>query len=305
MVLAASLIDKTRGYLQGASDEDQSSTLTSMLDNNDLSFVVNPARGLATAMSAGLIEIGTELIWCDGIAADGTCTIPPWGRGFRSTTAAAHNVGDRIISQPRYPRQDTLNEINIAINRCFPDVWVVKHFNTVTTVPQITYDVPNDFEWVLKAEWQVPDGRNYWRDVTYLRSSEGGRPLTPDNTPDKGITVDMAENVQPGQPFHIAYAAQPSLLTADTDDFETVTGLGFNMTDVVCLGAAANMINANEAVRAQQATIEQQTRGQFIQPGSALNVSKYLEQRFAQRLKEERASLLIKYPPVQQRVWRH
>ena len=226
MVLAASLIEKTRGYLQGASDEDQSSTLVTVLDNNDLTFTVNPARGLATSMSAGLIEIGTELIWCDGIAVDGTCTIPPWGRGFRGTTAAAHSVGDRIVSQPRYPRQWTLDEINVAINRVFPNVWVVKHYNTVTTTPQITYDVPNDFEWVLKAEWMVPDGRNYWRDVTYLRSNEGGRPITSDNSPDKGITLDMAEQVQPGQPFHIAYAAQPTLLSAETDDFDPITSFG-------------------------------------------------------------------------------
>jgi hypothetical protein len=306
MVLAASLIDQTRSYLQTAgSDADQSSTLVTMIDNNDLAFTVNPARGLATAMSAGLIEIGSELIWVDGIDSAGNCTIPPWGRGLQSTTAAAHSVGDRIISQPRYPRQLTLNEINIAINRIFPDVFVIKHYNTITTSPSITYDLPDDFEWILKAEWLMPDGRNYWRDVTNMRSSEGGRPLVAGNTPDLGRTVDIAENCSVGQPLHFAYAAQPTPLSAETDDFVAVTGLGTNLIDVLCLGAAANMINAFEAVRVQQSTIEQQTRGQYVQAGTAMNVSKYLEQRYQQRLKEERAALQIQYPPVQQRMWRH
>jgi hypothetical protein len=307
MVLASKLVDQTRGYLQtSTSDEDQSSTLVSMLASDGLTFTVNPARGLSTAMSAGLIEIGAELIWVDGIAADGTCTVPPWGRGFKSTVATAHNVGDRIVSQPRYPRQSILDELNIAIGRVFPDVFVVKHYNTFTTQPSITYDVPNDFQWELKVEWQLPDGRNYWRTVTYTRSNAGGRATTAGgNNPDQGTTLDIGEPMLVGMPLHIEYAAQPLPLTAETDDFTAVTGLGTNLTDVVCLGAAANLITANEAQRAQLGTVEQQARGQYVQPGTSMNVSKYLEQRYAQRLKEERQALQLLYPVTMQRVWIH
>jgi hypothetical protein len=307
MVLASKLVDQTRGYLQtSTSDEDQSATLVTVMDDNDLAFTVSPARGLATGMSAGIIEIGSELIYVDGLAADGTCTIPPWGRGHHSTVAAAHNPGDRIISQPRYPRQTILDEINIAIGRVFPDVYVVKHYNTVTTSPSITYDVPDDFQWPLKVEWQLPDGRNYWRTVTFTRSGAGGRATSAGgNNPDQGTTLDIGESMLVGMPLHIEYAAQPLPLTAETDDFTTVTGLGTNLTDVVCLGAAANLLTANEAQRAQLGTVEQQARGQYIQGGTAMNVSKYLEQRFAQRLKEERQALQLLYPPTMQRVWIH
>jgi hypothetical protein len=306
MVATSSLVDKTRGYLQTAtSDEDQSSTLTSMIDNNDLTFTVNPPRGLATAMSAGIVEIGSELIYCDGVGNDGTATIPPWGRGFRSTVAAAHNVGDRIISQPRYPRQTILDEINVAIGRVYPGVFVIKHYNTFTTAPSMTYDVPDDFEFALKVEWQVPDGRNYWRTVTFSRPNAGGRPLTADNTPDKGRTLDIGEPMFVGQPLHIEYAAQPLTISSETLDFQAISGLGDNLVDVVCLGAAANLINANEAQRSQMGTVEQQARGQYITAGTSMNTSKYLEQRFAQRLKEERAALQLLYPPTMQRVWVH
>jgi len=307
MVAASKLVDQTRGYLQtSTSDEDQASTLGTMLTSNGLSFSVNPVRGLATAMSAGIVEMGSELIYVDGVAADGTCTIPPWGRGFRSTVATAHNVGDRIVSQPRYPRQSILDELNIAIGRVFPDVFVVKHFNTVTTQPSITYNVPDDFQWALKVEWQLPDGRNYWRTVTYLRHNAGGRPLTAGgNNPDQGTTVDIGEPVLVGMPLHFEYAAQPLPLAAETDDFTAVSGLGTNLTDVVCLGAAANLITANEAQRSQLGTVEQQARGQYIQAGTSMNTSKYLEQRFAQRLKEERDALQLLYPPTMQRVWTH
>jgi hypothetical protein len=108
-----------------------------------------------------------------------------------------------------------------------------------------------------------------------------------------------------GMPLHIQYAAQPLPLVNETDDFVATTGLGLNLTDVVCLGAAANLINAAEAVRTQLGTVEQQVRGQYITAGTATNVSKYLEQRFAARLKEERDALQLLYPPTMQRVWIH
>jgi len=300
------IADRIRAELRTwTSDEDQSTTLNTNINNSALTFQVTPVRDLVLGVGAGIVEIDQELIFISNIATDGTCTVPPWGRGYRSTVAVSHSVGAQVRTRPPFPYSKIYDEMNTVLDRIFPDIYVIKHYNSTTTIPQITYDLPNDAQWVLKAEWQVPDGRNYWQQARHLRMSAGGRPTTTsDNNPDKGVTVDVADRMMPGRPIHFEYAAMPTDLTGvPGEDFETQTGLSSSIIDVVIWGAAASMAASLEAVRMQLATAEQQARGQYIQGGTALNTSKYFEDRYQLRLKEERESLQQLYPPAIQMVW--
>lgn len=299
MTTTAQLIDETLALLTSwGQDQSQSTTLTSSMTTSSPSFTYDSAGGIATGMSAGQCEIDRELVWVESV--DGTtATIPQWGRGFKSTTPAVHSSGARIISQPAFPRQKTLDAINQVFERIFPRIYAVKSFETTTTFPVLTYDLPDDAQWVLKAKWQQPDGRQYWQDVTRWRVSSGGGTQFGDT----GITVDVADSMMPGRPIQFLYAAKPTTLVNDTDDFVIVSGLNAGLVDVVELGAAAQMVTALELGRLQTSSVEQSNRSNLVAPSAALTASRYLDTRFTERLEEERKALQRLYPPRVTREW--
>lgn len=299
MPTCGQVIDETLALLQSWSlDQSQSTTLTSPILSTDLTFPYDTAANIATGISAGMVEIDRELIYVENV--DGTnATVPAWGRGYRSTTAAAHSAGARVISQPTFPRQKTLDGLNQMFERIFPRIFAVRSFETTTTQPIITYDLPDDAQWLLKARWQVPDGRLYWQDVRRWRMSSGGGTQFGDT----GITVDVADYMQPGRPIQFLYAAKPTPLVNETDDFVTVTGLNGGLVDVVELGAATQLVTALELSRLQVSSIEQQNRSQLVAPSAALTSSRYLDTRFQERLEEERKALQRLYPPRITREW--
>lgn len=289
------MIAATRGLLQSWSlDEEQSTTLADPMDVDDLTFTVTNPRGIATGLSPGIVEIDSELLYCDSVGQSGAATIVPWGRGYLSTTAVSHAANARVISQPTFPRSKILDEMNQAMMRIFPQVFAVKMFETTTTLPQITYNLPDDAEWVLTGKWQLPDGRLYWKSLQRMRVSPAG---------DDGVTVDVGDFMMPGRPIQFLYAAKPSPLVNETDDFEATTGLNLGIQDVVTLGAASALTVSQELSRLQMSSVEQQNRAQLVAPSAALTSSRYLEQRFQQRLMEERKSLQRLYPPRVNRSW--
>lgn len=289
----AQLIDETLGLLQSwALDQSQSTTLESTMTSGSSTFTYDTAANIATGISAGMVEIDRELIYVENV--DGTtATVPAWGRGYRSTTAAAHSIGARVVSQPTFPRQKTLDALNQIFERMFPRIFAVKSYETTTTFPILTYTMPSDCQRILNVKWQLPDGRRYWQGVQRWRTSPGlGTQFG-----DEGITVDVADMMQPGRPIQFLYAAKPTPLVNDTDDFVTTTGLNAGLIDVVELGAAAQLVTALELSRLQVSSIEQQNRSQLVAPSAALTSSRYLDTRFQERLEEERKALQTLYPP--------
>lgn len=297
---AGQMIDEIRRLLRFGNQE-QVTTLTQTMGSADASFSVPPARGIATGISAGLVEIDSELLFVEKVGTDGVATVTPWGRGYESTTAAAHFAGARVVSQPAFPRAKVLDTVNDVLGRIYPSVFAVKQVETTTTYPRITYALPSDAERVLSAKWLVPGGDEYWRDVRRMRMSPGlGTQFG-----DAGRTVDVADAMMPGRPLQILYAARPAPLAAETDVFETVTGLASSIKDVVTIGAAAGALTiSQELSRLQTSSIEQQNRSQLVAPSAALTSSRFLDQRFQERLAEEHRSLLELFPPRITRSWR-
>lgn len=297
MTTVAEVIEETRALLRGPIEE-QSSTLQNAIDASALSLVLTDTRSITLGATPGVIEIELEQIYASVIDAMGNVTVPPWGRGHRNTTPAAHPANARVISQPQYGRQRILDKLNDTCNRMFPSVYGIKHFNATATEPVRTYNTPDDLERVLTVEWQVPDGAQDWLTVRRWKTNAGGRPTTADgNNPDQGVTVTVGDYMIPGRPVHFVYAAKPGLLVNEADSFETVTGFASSLKDVCVYGAAAALIIANETSRMQLTSIEQQDRTSKITPSAALSASRYLEQEFQTRLAEERKTLQQLYPP--------
>lgn len=299
-VSAGLMIDETLGLMQSWSlDSEQSTTLASTITSGALTFQVTQARGVATGVSPGIIQIDSEMMYCDSVDALGNATVTAWGRGYLNTVPAAHVAGTRVISQPTFPRAKTLDAINETIARIFPDVYGVKSIEMTTTSPVITYTMPTDCAWVLSAKWQQAGGTQYWKNIQRFRMSPGGGTMFGDT----GVTVDVADRMMPGRPIQFLYASQPAQLVNESDDFTTVTGLGFGCRDVVCLGAAASMTTSQELSRLQVSSIEEQNRSQEVAPSAALTSSRFLDQKFLSRMAEEKKSLVQIFPPRITRRW--
>lgn len=293
MPTAAELIDETLGELQAFTDDTQLvTTLTGDIAATDLTFTVDSVRSGTVGISPGVIEIDSELMYATAVDPDGTVTVAAWGRGYNSTIAATHTANSRVTSQPTYPRSWVLKKLNQTVLRVFPELFAVKVVTLTTTVPSVTYDLPDDARWVLDARWQPPTGTSYWQGLKRWRISNGGTTVAGD----PGVSVDVADRVIPGRPIEFTYAATPTELATESDDFAGVTGLPESCRDVIMLGAAAALTSAEENARLQLSSIEQQDRARIVQPSAALTTSRFLDQNFQMRLAEEKASLRRRWP---------
>ena len=297
---AGKLIDEIATLLLGSSgDSDQVTTLSADMQPTDTTFKVTTIRSGGMGLSAGVVEIDTELMYVSSVGADGTATVEPWGRGLRNTTATAHTAGSKVVSTPTYPRSAILSAVNSALGRVFPTLFVPKLYRTTTTFPALTYDLPDDAEWVIDARWQLPIGFTYWEALQRYRMSQGVG-----DVPDLGVTVDVADVVISGQPIEFTYAARPAQLVNETDDFATVTGLPASCWDLIKYGAAGgDLVSSQELSRLQTSSIEQQNRAGLVASDSALTSSRYLEAKYQLRLKEEQAALRRRYPIRIGRAW--
>lgn len=297
---AGDLVNEVLGLLQGYSaDSDQVTTLQSAIGPTDLTFKVTIVRSGAMGLSPGVVEIDSELFYISAVGSDGTATVEPWGRGYNSSVAASHAAGAKVTSFPTYPRVKVLDAINEAVARVFPSLFVPAVYATTTTYPQITYNLPDTAEWVLGARWLPPNGIGVWKSIRRSRTEQ-----TLGQTPDLGVTVDIADTVLPGQPIEFTYAKRPTLLAAESDDFVAVTGLPVSTRDLIIWGAAGgDLVASQELSRLQTSSIEQQNRAGLVGPDSALTSSRYLEAKYQLRLREEIAALRRRYPVRLGRSW--
>lgn len=300
---AGAMVDEALGLLESFSlDEEQATTLAADIGPTDAQFSVTDTRGVAVGISPGIVEIDNELLYAQAVNDDMTVDLVPWGRGYKSTTPAAHTAGSRIVSQPTFPRSKILDGLNETLARVFPNLFAVKTYEDTTKVPGITYDLPDDAQWILGVKWQVPGAPVYWKGVSRWRIDQGGGTFEGDGL--NGITVDVGDCMSPGQPIRFLYAAKPAVFTSEADVFETVTGLHAGARDVVVLGTAVQSVISQELSRLQMATVEQQNRAGVVAPSAALTSSRFLEQRYQTRLLEEQRALRQLYPPRIARSWR-
>lgn len=302
MTTVGKMITQTRGKLQSWADQsEQSTTLSATIGTADATFSVLAARGIATGISPGTIEIDSELMFLEAVdTANGACTVAAWGRGYEDTTPAIHLGGRRVISNPSFPRSKILDEMNTVMGRIYPKIFAVKQIETIVNAVKLTYPLPSDAERVLYARWQVPGPEEYWQDVRFMRFNQGLGTLSGDT----GRSVDFGDSMMPGRPLQIVYQAQPGLLSDESAEFATATSLGNSIEDVIVLGAAAALVEGLELSRLQTSSIEQQNRSQLVAPSAALTSSRFLNQRFSERLSEEQDKLRELFPPRIARSWR-
>lgn len=269
--------------------QDQATYVTSSVSNSVLTFPVAEA----STLSRGMVEIDDELVWVDSVDTVGlTATIPPYGRGYRGTTAASHASGTRIVSAPLFPRVVIKKAINEAIQAVFPDLYGVAT-TTFTYVPgTYTYALPAGAQSVIQVQWQDSSTATEWNRVRSW-SLDGNADTT---VFPSGVALTVGDMVVPGRTVRVVYTKIPTVLVNPSDDFATVTGLATSCEDLVRWGAAMRLLPFFDSPHLSGMSAEADFSANMRPVGGASNLSKYMLQNYQIRLREEAAKLAAQFP---------
>jgi len=161
------MVDQTLMHLHGYTTvQDIATYLTADLSASATTLTINDT----TAISRGVVEIGDELIWVDNVnTTTGAITVPPYGRGYRGTTAVAHSTGDRVVSSPLFPRKIVTDTINEAIRSVYPELFAVGE-TTINYQPSInTYSLPEGALDIIQISWQTTGPSKEWLPIRRMR----------------------------------------------------------------------------------------------------------------------------------------
>jgi len=269
--------------------QDQATYLNASATASDLTMQVNDV----TAISRGVVEIGDELVWVDAYSSTtGALTIPPYGRGFRGTTAVAHAPGERVVSSPMFPRKMVKNAINQAILSSYPDLFGIDEtfFNYQPAIN--TYSLPAGALDVISVSWQTTGPSKEWMPVRRWRVDK--QAATSVFT--SGVSVSIYDMIVPGRSIKIVYTKQPSTLVNDSDDFTTVTGLPTSAEDVIMFGASYRLTPYFDSAKLNGQSAAADFNDRQGQSNNASALSRFLLQMYQVRLAEETRRLQSLFP---------
>jgi hypothetical protein len=298
MTTLLQLVDETLGMFNSFTGAvEQQCALKGSITASDTTLVLaDPSM-----IGKGLYEIDEELVFAtQGDALSGTLTLAPFGRGQQGTTPAAHTDGTRITRAPRLPRSRVKAALNEVLAGLYPDLFAVKvdESNSIT-LNTWGYTLPADVEDVLDVQYLHPLFNN-WIGVRRWRIDAKSDP-TDFST---GYSLAIGDDLWTGSKLKVVYKARPGKLVNDSDDFSTVTGLPDSASQLLVLGACAQLIASDELLRTQPRSVEQAQRSLVSPAGAASNASRLMTTRFNERLDTEKRALNERYnAPRIVRTW--
>jgi len=172
----------------------------------------------------GLVEINDELIWIDTYdRVSSTATVPPYGRGYNGTTAAAHAADTKVTVAPSFPKSVVKKAINDTIDAVFPKLFAVGSTTFTLVATKTSYQIPADVETILSVTWSVTGPSNEWLPVKSWRQD----PMANTTVFTTGQSMSVYDAITPGRTIQIFYTKKPTPLTAaDQTDTKIQYGSG-------------------------------------------------------------------------------
>ena len=295
------LIEDVEGLLHGHTGQDEQVTyLNGSISSSATSLVLGSIEGLRR----GVIEIDDELLWVDSVdPVSKTVTIAPFGRGYRSTTAASHSNNTKVTMNPLLPRNRVRRAINETIEAVGGDLFGVANgtisyesgtvtyelstatFPDLLDVLAVTYDSETSTDsWITVRRWKFIDKAN----VTVFPS---------------GKSIDLYDPIRSGSDINVTYTKNTVAFAdnASTTALFSTTNIPSSAKDVITYGAAARLAWAIEGSRTNQTGVSAHVLGDQYGTnwrGAANNFGKQLYAFHQQRLQEERDSLLRTTQPT-------
>ena len=269
--------------------QDRVTYLTQAATSGDLTLYVASTENIGK----GIVEIEDEMILVDSYDRQSNLLIiAPFGRGYNSTTAAAHNANSKVVITPTYPRAAIKRAVNDTVQAVYPKVFAVGSSPVSFLASRTTYPVPAEAIQILSMAWQSVGPTKEWLPIRQWRWD----PIAYASAFPTGRTVSIYDNILPGRTINIVYAHLPTAMTNLTDDFETVTGLPSSMRDVIIYGAAWRLSSYIDPARISITSAAADEFDAKRPYGTGTNVTKGLQALYQQRLEEESLKQKIQYP---------
>lgn len=283
------LVDDTLLYLLGfVGTQEQATYLTSSIDADDLTLsVADPA-----VLGRGIIEVDDELIWIDDTNIPGLAVVaPPYGRGYRSTTASAHATNTRVTAAPTLPRAVVKKAINQSIQSVYPSL-VAASGTTFAFNPAVsTYALPAGAKGILSVSWESLGPSREWLPVR----SWDIDPQADTTAFPTGATISLYDAIVPGRTVSVSYYGEPQTLSSASATFAS-TGLPSSAEDVIRLGAAYRMIPFLDMSHLPGQSAEADYSSNQRQGNPAMDLGRYFLQQYQIRLNEESQRQISLYP---------
>jgi hypothetical protein len=291
MATLDSMVQEVRSSLAGYTlRQDRITYLDSAITTTDTAIQVGSADNLAK----GIIEIDDELIWIDNfVKASNTLNAAPgFGRGYQNTSPAPHAQYSQVVLTPTFPRTMIKQALNDTINSVYPKLWAIYSTTFTFNASQTTYALPDDAQNVIYMSWQTTGSSREWLPINRWRQDL----MANTSTFNSQKTVNIYENIQPGRTVQVWYAANPSTMDANTDDFADVTGLPDSCRDVITLGAAYRLLSYVDPGRINLTSAEADLADSKVPGAAGANSSRYIYALYNQRLNDESLKLSDKFP---------
>ena len=234
----------------------------------------------------GTIEIGEELIWLDSFdRVSNTATVPPWGRGYLGTSAAAHTAGTKVTITPTFPRYVVKKAINDTIAAFGSSIFAIKTTTFTFNAAQTAYPFNNlNISNIMSMMWQDIGPSKEWFPIRHWTFDS----IASDAAFGAGAqTVTIGDYVQPGRTVKVVYTTDPVPFTTNTQAYSTQTGLPSSTRDVVILGASYRLLTYLDPARAAQVSPQADETDSKRPYGASQSATKQLYALYQQRLNEE------------------
>jgi hypothetical protein len=240
-----------------------------------------------------MVEVGDELIWVDSVnTTTGELVIPPYGRGYRGTTAAEHTIGERVVSSPMFPRNMVKKALNDAILAAYPDLFGLGTTTFMFNPAVTTYALPAGALDILAVSWQTTGPSREWMPIRRWRVDK----MADTSAFSSGVTVSLYDAIVPGRTVKVTYTKQPSVLENASDDYVTVTGFPASSEDVIRLGAAYRLTPFFDSAKLTGQSAAADFNDRQGQSNTASTLSRFLLQMYQVRLAEEARKLQNVFP---------
>lgn len=283
------LIEHTRHQLSGLdASKDAVSALSLAATDTETTLSLDDMSGAAV----GIAEIDFEQVRIRAVAStDGTVRLWPFGRGYRGTTATAHNVGSEVRFNPSWPASTVARELNGVLVEVYPSIYAVK--NHETTIPALggQIDMPAGTVGVISVWMRDPVRQNDW-----LREDRWDFNHDASNT-DHGLRIFGMW--REGTAVRVVYAARPGLFNLSgtlSQDFTTTTGLDARCSDLLALGVARRLSPFIDVGKLPFIAAAAADAGEAKSPGAGGTATRLLHSLFLARLEQESAILTREHP---------
>lgn len=289
MTTYAQLVDEVVTNMQGFTvSPDQVTYLTADITSGALTMTV----GDSSALGQGIAEIENELVYISSVdTSSGTVTLMPFGRGYRSTTAAAHVANTIVTMSPSWPRNTVKREINRAVTALYPTLYAVKEAPAITT-DGVTYqfDIPVGAQRIVDVRYLFTTFDGWQRAIRWEQENLAPTTFLFDSY------VTIQDRIPSGATVQVLYATRPTILVNDADDFATTTGLSDGVTDVVVLSVMSRLAQFLDVGRLATESASADALAQQRPTGGPTQIANNLFKQYQLRLEEERKALSQLYP---------